>query len=105
MKAFADENKPIRITYLADYLHIKKSSVHSMLKYLGSIGMITKDQENIIYLTEMGAETALRYQQYYTKLATMMNKCFPDLDETENAILALLSEIPEHTLQHMLHQK
>lgn len=105
MKSFADSNKPIRNSYLADCLQIKKSSVHSMLKYLDSIGMITKDQENIIYLTEKGTETALRYQQYYTKPATMMNKCFPDLDESENAILALLSEIPEHTLQHMLHQK
>ena len=105
IKSFTDENKPVRNKYLADFLHYKKSSIHSMLKYLVSIGMITIDDDNIICLTEIGAETALHYQQYYTKLETMMNKCFPDFDESENAILALLSEIPEHTLQRMLQQK
>jgi Mn-dependent DtxR family transcriptional regulator len=76
-----------------------------MLKYLVSFGMVTIDDDNIIFLTEKGAETALRYQQYYTKLENMMQKCFPDLDESENAVLALLSEIPEQALQRMLQQK
>ncbi len=102
MKTFADAGRQIRNIYLAESLHYKKSSIHSMLKYLVSIGMITKDDDNIIYLTEKGALTALRYQQYYTKLEAMMQKCFPELDESENAILALLSEIPEHTLQRMI---
>ena len=104
MKAFSDAGRQIRNAYLAEYLHYKKSSIHSMLKSLVSIGMIQKDDNNIIYLTEKGAETALRYQQYYTKLETMMRKCFPELDESENAILALLSEIPEHTLQQMIYR-
>lgn len=105
MKAFADAGRQIRNAYLADYLHYKKSSIHSMLKSLVSIGMIQKDDDNIIHLTEKGAETALHYQQYYTKLETMMQKCFPDLDESENAILALLSEIPEHSLQQMMQRE
>ena len=94
MKAFADAGKPIRNSYLADYLHYKKSSIHSMLKSLVSIGMIQKDDE--------GAETAMHYQQYYRKLDLMMQKCFPELDESEHAILALLSEIPERALQQMM---
>ena len=102
MKAFSDAGRQIRNAYLAEYLHYKKSSIHSMLKSLVSIGMIQKDDDNIIYLTEKGAETALHYQQYYTKLNLMMKKCFPDLEESENAIFALLSEIPEHSLQQML---
>ena len=101
MKAFADADKQIRNANLAECLNYKKSSVHSMLKSLVSIGMIEKDEDNIIYLTEKGAETALHYQQYYKKLNLMMKKCFPDLEENENAILALLSEIPEHSLQQM----
>lgn len=102
MKAFADANKQIRNKYLADYLHYKKSSIHSMLKYLVSIGMITIDDNNIIDLTEKGTDTAQRYQEYYSCLDKMMQKCFPELDENENAILALLSEIPEHSLHKIL---
>ena len=58
MKTFVDAYKQIRNKYLADYLHYKKSSVHSMLKYLVPIGMITIDDDNLICLTETGAETA-----------------------------------------------
>ena len=102
MKAFADAGKQIRNAYLAEYLHIKKSSVHSMLKSLVSIGMIRKEDDNVIYLTEKGADTAMRYQQYYRKLDSMMQKCFPEFDESESAILALLAEIPERRLQQLL---
>ena len=102
IKAFTDENKPIRNKYLADFFHYKKSSIHSMLKSLVSIGMITIDDGNIIYLTEKGADTAQRYQEYYSRLDKMMQKCFPELDENENAILALLAEIPEHILHKIL---
>ena len=102
MKAIADAGRQIRNAYLAEYLHIKKSSVHSMLKSLVSLGMIRKDDDNVIHLTEKGAETAMRYQQYYRKLVSMMQKCFPELGENENAVLALLSEIPEQRLQQLL---
>lgn len=104
MKAFADQSKPIRNKFLAEYLHYKKSSIHSMLKNLTAIGMIQMDDNNIIYLTEKGADTADRYQKYYSHLEKMMQKCLPDLDKSENAILALLAEIPEHTLQKMVQQ-
>ena len=101
MKAFADAGKPIRNTYLAAYFHYKKSSIHAMLKHLLSLGMITKDDDNIIYLTEKGAETAVRYQTYYSTVDARMQKCFPAFDNRENAVLALLSEIPEQTLQSL----
>lgn len=102
MKAFADAGKQIRNAYLAEYLHYKKSSVHSMLKSLVSIGMIQKDDDNIIYLSEKGADTAVQYQRYYSTVDTMMHKCFPDFTNRENAILALLAEIPEQDLQQMM---
>ncbi|MBQ6041056.1 MAG: helix-turn-helix domain-containing protein [Oscillospiraceae bacterium] len=102
MKAFADAGKQIRNAYLAEYLHYKKSSVHSMLKSLVSIGMIQKDDDNIIYLSEKGADTAVQYQRYYSTIDTMMHKCFPDFTNRENAILALLAEIPEQDLQQMM---
>lgn len=102
MKAFADAGKQIRNAYLAEYLHYKKSSVHSMLKSLVSIGMIQKDDDNIIYLSEKGADTAVQYQIYYSTIDTMMHKCFPDFTNRENAILALLAEIPEQDLQQMM---
>ena len=76
MKAFADAGKQIRNAYLAEYLHYKKSSVHTMLKSLVSIGMIQKDDDNIIYLTEKGADTAVQYQRYYSTIDTMMHKCY-----------------------------
>ena len=73
-----------------------------MLKSLVSIGMIQKDDDNIIYLTEKGADTAVQYQRYYSTIDTMMHKCFPDFTNRENAILALLAEIPEQDLQQMM---
>ena len=45
IKAFTDENIPVRNKYLSDFLHYKKSSIHSMLKYLVSLGMITIDDD------------------------------------------------------------
>lgn len=102
MKAFSDAGKPIRNTYLADFFHYKKSSIHIMLKHLASIGMIEKDQDNVIYLTEKGTDTAVRYQAYYRKVDTMMQKCFPDFENRENAVLALISEIPERNLQRFV---
>ncbi|MBP0966721.1 MAG: helix-turn-helix domain-containing protein [Oscillospiraceae bacterium] len=99
MKAFVDAGKEIRNAYLAKHLHYKKSSVHAMLNSLVSIGMIQKDDKNVIHLTEKGADTAVRYQAYYNKIESMMQKCFPDLGSREGAILALLAEIPEQDLQ------
>ncbi|MBR3446283.1 MAG: helix-turn-helix domain-containing protein [Oscillospiraceae bacterium] len=101
MKAFADADKPIRNTYLAEYFHYKKSSIHTMLKHLVSFGLITKDDDNIIYLTEKGAEAAARYQAYYSTVDSMMQKCFPAFADREGAVLALLAEIPEQTLQSL----
>ncbi len=99
MKAFADTGRTIRNSYLADHLHYKKSSVHSMLHTLTALGMIEKTDSNIIRLTDKGTDTAVRYQAYFTKLETMMQKCFPAFDNRENAVLALLAEIPEQDLQ------
>ena len=101
MKAFSDADKPIRNTYLANYFRYKKSSIHAMMKHLAAIGMIEQDENNVIYLTEKGSETAGRYQGYYSQINAMMQKCFPALEERENAVFALLAEIPEHTLQRL----
>ena len=99
MKAFSDAGRQIRNAYLAEYLHYKKSSVHSMLSNLTAIGMIRKDDNNVIHLTEKGTDTAIRYQAYYNIIETMMQKCFPDFGSREGAVLALLAEIPEQDLQ------
>ncbi|MBR3267711.1 MAG: helix-turn-helix domain-containing protein [Oscillospiraceae bacterium] len=99
MKAFSDANKTIRNAYLADYLRYKKSSVHSMLQILTALGMIEKDHSNVIRLTEKGTDTAVRYQDYYNRIDAMMQKCFPDFHNRENAILALIAEIPEQDLE------
>ena len=99
MKAFSDADKPIRITYLADYFHYKKSSIHAMIQHLIAAGLVSRNEDNTISLTEKGADTAVRYQMYYCTVDTMMQTCFPTLENRENVVLALLSEIPEQTLQ------
>ena len=98
MKSFADSGKMIRGAYLAACLHYKKSSVHSMLENFLTLGMIEKASGGIIHLTEKGIDTASRYQTYYNKLDSVLSACFPELAEKENAILALLAEIPETSL-------
>lgn len=60
IKGFSDAGKPIRNAYLAEHFHYKKSSIHAMLKHLFSLGMIAKSDDNIIFLTEKGADTAAR---------------------------------------------
>ncbi len=102
MKAFSDADKPIRNTYLADRFQYKKSSIHAMLKHLAAIGMIEKDERNVFRLTEKGAETAVRYQDYYNGIDAMMQKCFPELENRENAVIALIAEIPEQDLQRFV---
>lgn len=99
MKAFADEDKMIRGAYLAACLHYKKSSVHSMLETFLSLGLIEKAAGGIVHLTEKGTDTASRYQTYYNKLDSVIRSCFPDFEERENAILALLAEIPAPELE------
>ena len=105
MKALSDAGKPIRNVSLAALFQYKKSSIHAMLKHLAAAGMIEKDECSVIYLTKKGAETAARYQKYYSTMDTVMQKCFPDFMHRENVVLALLAEIPEQELQRFSHQK
>ena len=104
IKSLADINQAVRNIYLANYLHYKKPSIHYMIKQLESIGMIQKADDNIICLTEKGADTAFRYQMYYSCLERMLEQYFPEFKESENAILALLAEIPEQELEKHLHE-
>lgn len=99
MKGFADSGKMIRGAYLAACLNYKKSSVHSMLETFLSLGLIEKAAGGIVCLTEKGTDTASRYQTYYSKLDSVIRTCFPDLEERENATLALLAEIPAPELE------
>lgn len=101
IKAFTDSRKPVRGAYLAEYLHYKKSSVHSMLQNLMELGMIEKSADNLVHLTEKGADTAFRYQMYYSRLDTAMQQCLPGFENRENAVLALLAEVPEQILQNL----
>lgn len=101
MKAFTDAGKPIRLTYLADHFQYKKSSIHSMVQNLLALGMIEKDENSIINLTEKGADTASRYTTYYSKTDIIIQRCFPGFDDRENAVLALIAEIPEPILQNL----
>ncbi|MCR5306801.1 MAG: helix-turn-helix domain-containing protein [Oscillospiraceae bacterium] len=104
MKAFAAADQTIRNSTLADHFHYKKSSIHAMLKHLAAAGMIEKDESNIIRLTEKGADTADRYQAYYSAVDTVINQGFPDFQHRENAILAFLAEIPERDLRRLVQQ-
>ncbi len=99
MKTFADAGRMIRGAYLAECLHYKKSSVHSMLETFLSLGLIEKAAGGIVHLTDKGTDTASRYHTYYNKLDSVIRECFPDLEERENAIFALLAEIPEPELE------
>ena len=99
MKDLSDDGSIIRNTTLAYHFQYKKSSIHAMLKHLAAIGMIEKDGSNIIHLTAKGADTAERYQRYYGQIDTMLQQFFPEFAQRENAVLALLAEIPEQDLQ------
>ena len=101
IKSLHDAGRPVRGVRLASMLAVRKSSVHSMLEVFLSRGWIEKSADGQIRFTEQGLDVAERYQAYYDRLRAVLHPLLPPLTEIQNAVCALLAEIPEADLRNM----
>lgn len=56
---------PVKLTRVAENLHVSKPSAHRMLGQLKDLGMITQDKRSVSSLTDSGMEIAQRYAENF----------------------------------------
>ena len=83
---------------IAAALKLSKPSVHNMMDSLARNGFVCKNAYGMVYLTDAGREAAERYARYYTAVASMLMRNFPNTADLRDAA-CLLSEIPDADLE------
>jgi len=86
---------PVKSIELADNLSVTKPSVHIMLKTLSRLGLIEKNHYGKINLTDIGIQTAEKYDYYYSIILNNFSKFINDSNELRDAICAFISHIPQ----------
>lgn len=84
---------------IAAALKLSKPSVHNMMDSLSRSGLICKNAYGMVYFTDAGREAAERYARYYSAVAAMLARNFPNTAELHDAACLLLSEIPDVDLE------
>lgn len=86
----------VRSADIADYLGVKKPTVHSMLAQLAKLKLITKEKYSVIELTEFGKNTAEAYAVQFLKINILISKHLnlpsEAVEEGAFAILSCLNE-------------
>lgn len=80
---------------IATALKLSKPSVHNMMDSLSRSGLVCKNAYGMVYFTDAGREAAERYARYYSAVAAMLARNFPNTAELQDAACLLLSEIPD----------
>ena len=84
---------------IAAALKLSKPSVHNMMDSLSRSGLICKNAYGMVYFTDAGREAAERYARYYSAVASMLARNFPNAADLRDAACLLLSEIPDVDLE------
>lgn len=84
---------------IAAALKLSKPSVHNMMDSLSRSGLICKNAYGMVYFTDAGREAAERYARYYSAVAAMLARNFPNAADLHDAACLLLSEIPDVDLE------
>ena len=84
---------------IAAALKLSKPSVHNMMDSLSRSGLVCKNAYGMVYFTDAGREAAERYARYYSAVAAMLARNFPNTAELHDAACLLLSEIPDVDLE------
>lgn len=84
----------VKLADVAEVLHVSKPSVHNMFQKLKRFGLIVQDEKGYSRLTELGKETARRYEEEYTILFSFLTEILHVEKEIaqENAIALMGSE-------------
>lgn len=84
----------VKLADVAEVLHVSKPSVHNMFQKLKRFGLIVQDEKGYSRLTELGKETARRYEEEYTILFSFLTEILHVEKEKaeENAIALMGSE-------------
>ena len=98
IKKVSEASFKIRSLDIAIILGVAKSSVHKMMDMLKSMDFIRKEHYGEIYLTDEGRKAATKYEQYYFAVLEKLAPFSNNDEETENAILAFLSELSSNSL-------
>lgn len=79
---------------LARALRLSKPSVHNMLKSLAELGIVKQESFGLAYFTRKGRELAIKYTVCYAELEERATELLGSGMVSENAICALLADIP-----------
>lgn len=82
MKELDKEGSGVRCVDIASTLKLSKPSVHNMLDTFVEMGFIRKAAYGIAIFTELGNETALRYDRYYRYVSAFSAGAFRSLRGT-----------------------
>lgn len=84
---------------IAAALKLSKPSVHNMMDSLSRSGLVCKNAYGMVYFTDAGRAAAERYARYYSAVASMLARNFPNAADLRDAACLLLSEIPDADLE------
>ena len=99
MKELGRADGGARCIDIATALKLSKPSVHNMMDSLSRSGLVCKNAYGMVYFTDAGREAAERYARYYSAVAAMLARNFPNTGELQDAACLLLSEIPDVDLE------
>jgi len=99
MKELGRADGGARCIDIATALKLSKPSVHNMMDSLSRSGLVCKNAYGMVYFTDAGREAAERYARYYSAVAAMLARNFPNTAELQDAACLLLSEIPDVDLE------
>lgn len=95
------KNKGIRCVDIAMALGLSKPSVHGMMSIFTGWGLVEKQAYGDVFMTPAGRAVAQRYRRYYTAVAGLLGRSFPELNDVRTATCSLLAEIPPQSLEKL----
>ena len=84
----------IKCTDIADLLNVTRPSVHSMIKTLSALDIITKPHYGKVNFTEDGKALARDYAAFYVVLSAHFRLLFPEeTTDISEAVCAFMSQM------------
>ena len=79
---------------LSTALGLSKPSVHNMLRSLSDMGVVVQESFGLAHLTDCGRAVAEQYEKCYVILEQKMAELCGKECLTENAVCAILADVP-----------
>lgn len=95
------ENEGLRCVDIAVALGLSKPSVHGMMNTFTAWGLVKKQTYGDVFMTPDGRAAARQYRRYYTAVAGLLGRSFPELRDVRTATCSLLAEIPSQSLEKL----